>query len=105
MPGFGSLVAGYVSGYFQAALSLGGMALTLIFGARFVYWYISNFEHFNNPQHDPIDILTALWAVVRLPLLGIALFAFGWLWALSTSLYIIRTANEDPSTKTPPKLT
>ena len=36
MPGFGSLVAGRISGYAQAALTIGGMVLTMVFGARFI---------------------------------------------------------------------
>lgn len=105
MPGFGSLVAGFFSGYFQAALSLGGMAVTMIFGVRFIYWYLNNLSRLRDLNGDPVDMITALWAAVKLPLLGIALFAFGWLWALSTSLYIIRTAHENPSGTVPPKLT
>ena len=104
MPGFGSLLAGHASGYLQIALSLGGTALTMIFGARFVLWYLNNLARFQGAQSDPIDMMPELWAAVRWPLLGIGLFAFGWLWALSTGLYIVRTAQDTPPAAMPPKL-
>lgn len=104
LPGFGSLLAGYVSGYFQAALSLGGMALTLLFGVRFISWYLKNLARFGDLQGDPVELMTELWTAARLPLFGIALFAIGWLWALATGLYIVRKANDSPAAGLPPKL-
>src|SRR5262245_281468 len=104
LPGFGSLMAGRTSGYFQIAMSLGGMLLTMVFGARFIYWYFTNQSRFQEWQADPVEMMTELWAAVRLPLLGIALFALGWLWALFTSFNIVRTAADDTTSTVPPKL-
>jgi len=103
MPGFGSLLAGYRSGYAQVALSIGGTILTILFGAKFVIWYIQNISRIQGGD-DPFGTLTGLWVAVRWPLLGIGLFAFGWLWALSTGLYILSQAKDEPPPAQPPRL-
>lgn len=100
MPGFGSLLAGRFSGYLEAALSLGGMALTLLFGARFFYWYLKNWSRFRAGGVDLGD----LWAVAKWPLLGIGLFAAGWFWSLLTGLQILASAKRTHETGVPPKL-
>src|ERR1017187_2944660 len=82
MPGFGSLVAGRVSGYGQAALAIGGMALTMVFGLRFIWWYIANWSRFHDAGADPTAGLTEMWAFLKGPLLGFVMFGVGWLWAL-----------------------
>ncbi len=100
LPGMGSLVAGRVSGYAQAALALAGMVLTMIFGVRFIVWYIANWSRLVGQQSDPLGTLGELWLELRWALAGFAIFAIGWLWALATSWGIVREAKE--ATAPPP---
>jgi len=104
MPGFGSLVAGRVSGYAQAVLAVGGMILTLVFGGRFCIWYFANWSRFHAPEADPTAALGEMWQFLKLPVLGLGLFGIGWLWALATSLRIVSSAKEAESTSVPPRL-
>jgi hypothetical protein len=104
MPGFGSLVAGRVSGYPQAALALGGTGLSLVFGVPFILWFAANSARLHNPEADPFAAMLEMWLAVRWAVLGIALFALGWLWALTTSLSLLRAAKKDEPPKAPPRL-
>jgi hypothetical protein len=106
LPGFGSLVAGYRVGYFQAAVFLAGFAMTAVFGVRFIIWYLSNYSRLQLVMAD--DVISAwleIWGAVRLSLVGMALCAMGWLWALATSLRIIRESRNAEAAGTPPRLT
>ena len=100
-PGLGSLVAGRASGYGQVALGVLGLILTMVFGVRFITWYIQHWSTFFGSQSEPLETMPELWRVVRLPLLGIAIFVFGLLWALATGLDIVREAK---SNSVPPRL-
>src|SRR5208282_4617945 len=82
LPGFGSLAAGRASGYAQAALMICGMAITMIFGARFIIWYFANRGRLRDSDVDPVGALGELWINVRWPVLGFAVFFVAWLWAL-----------------------
>lgn len=105
LPGFGSLTAGRVSGYPQAALMLSGFALTTVFSARFFGWYMANSSRFSSDEGDPMARLAEMWLQVRWPLLGIGLFAVAWLWALATSLLILSEAKaRGGAAKEPPRL-
>ena len=104
MPGFGSLVAGRVSGYAQAALAIGGMALTMVFGVRFIWWFIANWSRFHAADADPTAALGEMWQFLKWPLLGFGMFAVGWLWALATSFQIVSSARQDQSAMVPPRL-
>ena len=104
LPGFGSLVAGRVTGYAQALLAVGGMMLTLAFGARFLGWYVANWSWLSGDQTDVITKLAEVWRAVRWPVLGIGVFAVGWLWALATSWQILRFAKQAERANEPPRL-
>ena len=104
MPGFGSLVAGYVSGYAQAALSVGGTIVSLVFGARFIMWYVANWSHFHELDADPAAALVEMWQFLKWPLVGFGMFAVGWLWALVTSFQIVSSARGAESATVPPRL-
>jgi TRAP-type C4-dicarboxylate transport system permease small subunit len=104
MPGFGSLVAGRVSGYAQAALTIGGMILTMIFGARFIWWCVANWSRFHESEADPTAALSEMWPFLKWPLLGFGMFAVGWLWALATGLQIVSSARKAESATVPPRL-
>jgi len=94
----GSLMAGRVSGYPQMVIALAGMALTVISGTRFAVWYVANWSQLGNPDADPFTTLSELWKGLRWPALGMAIFCFGLLWALVTSLVVLREvrAHEQP---------
>lgn len=88
LPGTGSLMAGRRVGYLQLAIVFLGVLLTLVYGLRFIAWYFENRSLFDEPGQDPIAALTLLWQQLRMPLLGMALFAFGWLWAVVGTLIL-----------------
>ena len=104
LPGFGSLMAKRRVGWPQAALTVVGFALTMIFGVRFVIWFFQNTEALHGLQADPLDTLTNLWQAVRWALLGIGLFTVSWLWALTTNAAILRSARPADSPEKPPIL-
>ena len=103
LPGFGSLAAGRVSGYPQAALALVGLTLSAVFATRFFTWYLAHGAELQN-EIDPLASLSTLWAEVRWPLLGIGIFFLGWLWALVTSFMILSEAKAGERRSVPPRL-
>jgi len=92
IPGSGTLAAGRRSGYVQGLLAITGFALTTVFGARFMGWYFANFARLQEEWVDPFAAAGEVWMAVRWAVLGMALFALGWLWALGSSLCILREA-------------
>ena len=104
LPGAGSLVAGRVSGYAQLVLAIGGLILSGVFGLRFIVWYGANWRHLHDPQLDGITALLEMWQALRWPLLSMAIFLVGWLWALLTSLSILHEAKKHEPTNVPPRL-
>ena len=106
LPGFGSLVAGRPSGYLQAVLAVGGMALTALYGVRFIAWYLANWSRLLGDQADPFSTFGDLWLKLRWVLLSFFLFGLGWFWALLTSLAIVREAKKGslPPALKPPVL-
>jgi hypothetical protein len=97
VPGAGTLAAGRRSGYLQFALALAGTVLTLTCGMRFIIWYFQNISRLHSAQlDDPLGILLEVWLAARWSLLGIALFAVGWLWALGSSFSILARAKSSP---------
>ncbi len=102
MPGFGSLMAGRVSGYPQAFLGIAGVALTTVFGVRFLVWMLANWARFHDPMTDHLEVLSQMWLVLRWAFLGMALFGVAWLWGLATGYAIVRAAKD--SSPAPPKL-
>ena len=102
VPGLGSLAAGRQVGYFQMLLSVGGLAITGAFGIRFLLWYLSNSAQINQVDDAGLDQLGGIWLHVRWALLGIVVFACGWLWALMTSLSILASVKSDTPKPVPP---
>src|SRR2546423_3777905 len=90
MPGFGSLVAGRVSGYPQAILGLVGMIVTVIFGVRCLVWMLSNWSRMRDPASDQLEVLSQMWLVLRWAFLRMAIFCVGWLWVFAPRYIIIR---------------
>src|SRR5262245_61782376 len=105
LPGSGSLVAGHPVGYAQLALALGGFAVSAVFGVRFIVWQLANWSRFHGPQADPVAELAEIWFHLRWALLGMAVVFIAFLWALMTSLVILRSASdENAANNRPPRL-
>jgi hypothetical protein len=104
LPGFGSLLAGRAIGYAQIAIAIAGFAITTIFGVRFIIWYFANYTRITQAQDDVGGNLYSVWLEVRWALLGMALFAVAWLWALGTSLLIVAESRSGEGPGVPPKI-
>ena len=108
VPGSGSLTAGRAPGYGQLALAVGGLILTILFGLPFIVWYIANWSRLSlglyGEPTDAFSVWAEIWLRLKGALLGIGLFGLGWLWALSTSLLILRSAKNNEPTNLPPRL-
>jgi hypothetical protein len=102
LPGIGSLMAGRKTGYAQAVLGFGGLAVSILCGLPFIYWCLANWSRLYGDQADPIASMAELWAHVSWALLGIAVFGAGWLWALGTSCLILNQSQATPNA--PPRL-
>ncbi|MDB6016518.1 MAG: hypothetical protein JWR19_1007 [Pedosphaera sp.] len=103
LPGFGSLVAGYKVGYLQVVLGLAGLALTTVFGIRFIIWYFNHRPQLQEVELEPDRYFLMVWLPVRWALLGIGIFAIGWLWAMASSLAILAQARKVKSA-VPPRI-
>lgn len=104
LPGVGSLLAGRTVGYAQAALTLTAFVLTMLFGVKFLVWYLTHWSVINSPEADPVETLLSVWRQVRWALLGMGVFAVAWLWAMVTSVSILRQARRSEASVKPPKL-
>jgi hypothetical protein len=93
-PGLGSLLAGrYISGGGQLLLSLVGFGLV-------VAWFICLIIQFVRAINEASQPKSVAW----LGITGAVVFAIAWLWALSTSFQILRSAKDDrpPGPQGPP---
>ena len=104
LPGFGSILAGRPVGYFQAALCVAGLALTMILGTRFIAWSLANWSRLHGPQADAYAAMVETFRAARGSLLGIAVFGLSWVWALISSFGIVRSARADERSALPPRL-
>lgn len=104
MPGAGSIMGGRKIGFAQLVFTLAGLALTAVFGLRFIVWSLQNWSRLQDPDADPVETLLRLWLAVRWALLGIGLFAVSVLWAFTTSLSILRRSRKPGAADLPPKL-
>jgi hypothetical protein len=94
IPGTGSLLAGRISGYSQLVIGVLGLTGTVIFGMRFIVWYLRNWSRIYGSQSDPYAVWGDLWHMLRWALVGIGVFLIAWLWALSSSLRILAESRE-----------
>jgi hypothetical protein len=102
LPGLGSLAAGRRTGYGMMVLSLTGLAITSVFGIRFIIWFTSHSAEMNQSGDGGMSGFGELWAHLRWPLLGVAVFLAGWLWALASSLSILAQAKSAGGKTSPP---
>lgn len=89
LPGLGSIAAGRRVGYAQAAVALAGFVVTVLFAG----WLIRSVAALPRlPETiDQWRELLPRWAGwLKLGGLGFALFGGAWLWALATSLRLLR---------------
>ena len=100
LPGLGSLAAGRRTGYAMMILSLTGLAMTSVFGIRFIVWYTSHSAEVLND--GGMSGYGELWDHLRLALAGVAVFLTGWLWALASSLSILAKAKSTGGKTSPP---
>lgn len=104
LPGSGSLLAGYRTGYAQLLLAMIGLASTMWFGIHFIVWALLNWSKIYGPEIDPIEALEEIWRHLRWALLSLGIAALAWIWALVTSLQILHAARKVEQTEVPPKL-
>ena len=97
VPGCGSLVAGRVSGYFQLLLAIAGVTLTMLFGLKFIVWYVHNWAQLQQIDADQAANFQELWSRLRWALLGMLVFLFGLLWALASSFGILLESKKSQS--------
>lgn len=104
LPGFGSLLAGRRVGYVQAVLALIAFAMSMITMIQLFIWFSGHWSRLHDASGDPLQNLVDLWNALRWPLISLALFVFDMLWALGTSMDIIRAAKAAEQAKIPPRL-
>jgi hypothetical protein len=96
----GSVAAGRHVGYLQMVLSVSGVLITSGFGLHFLIWYSAHRAEFEGD--NSMEGVSQLLHQLRMPLLGIGLFALAWFWALGTSIDILRAAKLKVGGKPPP---
>lgn len=84
-PGLGSLMAGrYVSGAGQLLLAITGFGL-------FLLWFVAVMRQFYGQIQGDVEVKPVGW----IGLTGLAVFAAAWLWALATSISLLREARRN----------
>jgi hypothetical protein len=101
IPGCGTLVAGRVSGYWQFLIVIIGEVMSVYFGVKLFTWYQSNWAQLQQMEPDSAANFYELWLRIRWFLLGMGVFGAGWLWALGSSLGILREAKVPPPAAPP----
>lgn len=107
LPGLGSLAAGRKAGYAQMALSFAGLALTSVYGVRFLIWFSSTSTGSQQLDNQTGEYFEQVWLHVRSAFLGMGIFLCGWLWGLASGLSILSEAHatDKPTIRPiPPKL-
>jgi hypothetical protein len=103
-PGFGSLLAGRRVGYFQIPFTIIGQIMSLVGTVPAFAWSIANFSRFQE-EEDPIEPFRQMWIHWHWPIIGLAIFFFGLLWAWFTSRSILAEARAKEAMRPlPPKL-
>ena len=101
LPGVGSLLAGRKVGVLQLILSLTALILTIVFGVKFVLWFLANRATLKDPNADPWATLKAMWLALRWAVFGMALFGISVLWAFITSWSVLQAARKAASKPAP----
>lgn len=95
-----------MSGYLQVACTMVGVVVSILGIVPAIKWYSANWARMQELRVDPMQNLLDIWVAVRWAVLGLAIFGFGWLWALATSMGILNEAKraEKEGKSIPPKL-
>jgi hypothetical protein len=104
LPGFGSLMARRAAGWPQAALTVAGFVLTMIFGVQALVWFARNVSTIYGADADPVETLLDTWRNLRWALLGMLLFAISWAWSAATNSSILNAAKRETERPRPPVL-
>ena len=84
-PGLGSLIARrYLSGIGQLVLAIAGFVL-------FLLWFVGVMRQFYGQIEGNVEVKSVAW----LGLAGLGLFAAAWVWALVTSISLLREARRN----------
>ena len=79
-PGLGSIIAGrYVSGAGQLLLALAGFSL-------FIVWFVAIMKQFYGQIQGDVEVKPVGW----IAWIALGVFAAAWLWALATSISLMR---------------
>jgi hypothetical protein len=84
LPGLGTLMAGRNAGWIQGLLAVGGFVFTTV-------WFIDFLRTWFRTGALPLQPGPGF----AVALLGVGLFAVSWLWALASSVAILRSAKKD----------
>ena len=97
MPGLGTLMSGRkVAGSIQLVIYLTAFGLTAGYGISFVVWSLAHWHQIQEANMDePLGGLRLMWPRVKWAFVGLVLFAISWVWALQTSLGILRKAKQN----------
>jgi hypothetical protein len=85
LPGLGSWIAGQTGGLFQMGLASTGFILTSVWA----WWFVKTWIRL---KQWPTEIGPHFGKA----LLGLAFFAAAWIWALASSLALLRAAPKSP---------
>ncbi len=98
VPGLGTFISGKkVLGCVQLAIYFTAFGLTVFFGLGFLFWMIPHWsEIYQIDPDDPLARFRLMWPHVRWAFFGVLLFAISWVWALQTSLSLLRKAKKVP---------
>ena len=91
-PGLGTLMMGRRVGYAQAAIMLAGFFLTM----AFLLWYlVCAARHAFNPNWDEAKFTSIYRPYIWSLYWGLGLCAVAWLWALFSSIAMVRKARTE----------
>ena len=96
LPGAGSLAAGRTVGYYQLAVGVVGLILTVVAVVHSAQWLLGNWTAINQPNADPIEALSNLWIEIRWPLAGLAIFAVSLFWSIITGMQVLSAYPKNP---------
>jgi len=84
-------------------LTMTGFVVSVLGAVRLFSWYVTIGSQLKDSE-DPFVYFQQAWLAMRWAVLGLGLFGFALLWALTTSLAILREAKRHESQKAPPRL-
>jgi len=71
------------------ALAIVGVALTTMFGLKFIVWHANNWADLQQTQPDMAANFQELWVHLRTVCLGFVVFLAAMFWAMASSISIL----------------